>query len=65
MDEEGCVVVSAKPIEDLEDGSDKHDERDVEGEAIGGAGTGDGEDLVGVGCYGGGDEAGKVSVIGG
>ena len=32
LDEEGCVVVSAKPIEDLEDGSDKHDERDVEGE---------------------------------
>ena len=32
LDEEGGVVVGTEPVEDLEDGGEEHDERDVEGE---------------------------------
>ena len=50
------IVPGAGPVEDLENGGREHDEGDIEGEAGGGAGAVDGEDLIGVGYYRGEDQ---------
>ena len=57
LDEQSGVVAGARPVEDLEDGGGEHDEGNVEGEASGGTGAVDGEDLIGIGGDGGEDEA--------
>lgn len=57
LDQQSDVIASTGPIEDFENGGRKHDERDVEGKAGGGAGTVHGEDLVRVRCDGREDEA--------
>lgn len=44
--EKGAIIARAYPVEDLEDGGEKHDQGDVEREAGGGAGAVDGDDLV-------------------
>ena len=63
LDQQCGVVAGAGPVEDFEDGGCEHDEGDVEGEAGGGAGAVDGEDLVRVRGYGGEDEAAVVLVF--
>ena len=50
------AVVGPEPVEDFQYGGDEHDTWDVEGEAGAGLGAVYGEDLVGVGGYGGGNE---------
>lgn len=57
LQQEREVVAGTEPVEEFEDGSGEHYERDVEGEAGGGAGAVDRVDLVGVGGYRGADEA--------
>ena len=63
LDQQRGIVSSPGPVEDFEQGGCEHDERDVEGEAGGGAGPVDGEDLVGIGCQGRDDEAGGEEVL--
>jgi hypothetical protein len=56
--------VGAEPVEDFEDGGDEHYERDVEGEASGGARAVHRVDLVAIAGYGGeGDAAWSVSKV--
>ena len=50
------AVVGPEPVEDFQYGGDEHDTWDVEGEAGASLGAVDGEHLVGIGCYGRGDE---------
>lgn len=49
LDKQRYVIASARPVEDFEDRCRKHDQRYVEREAGGGAGSVDREDLVGIG----------------
>jgi len=48
LNQERQIVACSDPVEYLEDRGDQHDERDIEREAGGGAGTMDGVDLVSI-----------------
>lgn len=63
LNQQGSIIPGARPVEYLEDGGCKHDKRDVEGEASGGAGTVDGEDLVGIGYHRRKDETVEKNIV--
>lgn len=50
LNKQGGVIVRSEPVEDFQYRCNKHDKRDVEGEAIAGLVAMNGQDLVGVGC---------------